>query len=72
MKRLIIQCDGLGDKEYDQLEGKTPLEYAKIPYIDSIIDKSKLGMVNTIPEGCICNSYYGNLELLGFDFQSHI
>lgn len=69
MKRLIIQCDGLGDKEYDQLEGKTPLEFAKTPYIDSIIDKSKLGMVNTIPEGCICNSYYGNLELLGFDFS---
>lgn len=50
MKRLIIQCDGLGDKTYKELEDKTPLEYAKTPYIDAIIDKAKLGMVTPIPD----------------------
>lgn len=69
MKRLIIQCDGLADKEYKELNYNTPLEYAKTAKIDSIINKSKLGMVNTIPDECICNSYYGNLGLLGFDFS---
>lgn len=69
MKRLIIQCDGLGDKTYKELEGKTPLEYAKTPYIDSIIEQSKLGMVTTIPDEYFCGSYYGNLALLGFNFS---
>ena len=48
-KKIIIQCDGLADKVYEELDGKTPLEYAKTPIIDTIIEKSRIGTVNTIP-----------------------
>ena len=68
-KKVIIQCDGLADKEYEELDGKTPLEYAKTPIIDTIVEKSIIGTVNTIPDDFFCGSYYGNLGLLGVDFS---
>lgn len=69
MKRVIIQCDGIADKEYEELDGKTPLEYARTPIIDNMIEKSKIGTVSTIPDNFFCGSYYGNLSLLGVDFS---
>lgn len=68
-KKIIIQCDGLADNEYEELDGKTPLEYAKTPMIDAIIEKSEIGTVNIIPDDFFCGSYYGNLSLLGVDFS---
>ncbi len=69
IKKVIIQCDGLADKEYEELNGQTPLEYARTPIIDNIIEKSEIGTVNTIPDDFFCGSYYGNLSLLGVDFS---
>lgn len=37
MKKVIIQCDGLADKEYEELGGKTPFKYAKTPIFEYFI-----------------------------------
>ena len=51
MKYVVVLGDGMADRPIAELDNKTPLEYAKIPYMDSLAQKGELGLVHTIPEG---------------------
>lgn len=66
---LIVQCDGMADIAYSELNNKTPLEAAYTPTLDSIIKRTVIGTASIIPDKFDCGSYYGNLGLLGFDFD---
>ncbi len=66
MKYIVILADGMADEPILELEGKTPLEYAYTPVIDSYATKSTIGMVKTIPEGCPKGSDTANLSVLGY------
>jgi len=67
MKYAFLVGDGMSDSPIDQLGGKTPLEVAHIPHMDSIAREGKTGVVRTIPRGHAPGSYVGNLTLLGYD-----
>lgn len=67
MKYVVILADGMADEPILELEGKTPLEYAHTPVIDSYAVKSTIGMVKTIPEGCPKGSDTANLSVLGYN-----
>lgn len=67
MKYLILVPDGAGDEKIEALGGKTPLEAADMPFIDSLAAKGEVGMVRTIPPGVAPGSDAANLSVMGYD-----
>lgn len=51
MKYILIIGDGMADHGQDSLDGKSPLEVAKKPVIDSLAARGILGTAKTVPEG---------------------
>lgn len=67
MKYVIVLGDGMADEPIEALGGKTPLDYANTPNMDTLSKKSEIGMVHTIPEGMKPGSDTANLSVLGYD-----
>ena len=67
MKYIILLGDGMGDFKIDELGGKTPLQAAYTPYMDSAAAKGEMGVVSTIPEGYPKGSDVANLSIFGYD-----
>lgn len=67
MKYLVVIADGMADEPLSDLDGKTPLEYQKKPYLDSIAKNGFCGMVKTVPDGMSPGSDIANLSIFGFD-----
>jgi len=67
MKYLIMVPDGAGDEEVAMLGNKTPLETAKINYMNELARKGMVGMVRTIPPGMAPGSDIANLSVMGYD-----
>lgn len=67
MKYIIVLGDGMADEPLEELGGKTPLAYAKTPWIDQISKKSEIGLAKTIPDGMKPGSDTANLAVLGYD-----
>ena len=67
MKYIIVLGDGMADRPIAELGDKTPLEYAKTPYMDGLAQKGELGLVHTIPEGMKPGSDTANLSVIGYD-----
>jgi len=67
MKYVLFLGDGMGDYPQEKLGGKTPLEYAKTPYMDMLANTSKIGLVKTVPNGFKPGSDVANLGALGYD-----
>lgn len=67
MKYIVILGDGMADEPIEALGGKTPLEAAVTPTMDSLAGKSELGMAHTIPEGMSPGSDTANLAVLGYN-----
>jgi 2,3-bisphosphoglycerate-independent phosphoglycerate mutase len=65
MKYLVVLGDGMADEP--GIGGKTPLEMADTPWMDTIARDGAMGMVRTIPEGCEAGSDIANLGILGYD-----
>lgn len=65
MKYIVVLGDGMADYPIDGLFGKTPLEAACKPNIDSVADE--VGRVLTIPQGMNPGSDVANLAVLGYD-----
>jgi 2,3-bisphosphoglycerate-independent phosphoglycerate mutase len=67
MKYAIILPDGAADQPLPQLGGRTPLQAADIPHMDSVAREGRLGRVVTIPEGYTPGTDVGTLVLMGYD-----
>ncbi len=70
MKYIVVLGDGMADRPVPELNGKTPLELAKKPNIDSLCKKGLVGMVKTVPEGMKPGSDVANLSVIGYDPKS--
>jgi len=66
-KYMILLGDGMSDRPLVELGGRTPLEEAKTPNMDSIASRGVIGLVRTIPEGMVKGSDIANLSVLGYD-----
>lgn len=69
MKTIIILGDGMADNPIEKLGGKTPLQYAKTPYMDMLAKKGKVGRLVTVPEGYTPGSEVANTAILGYDLD---
>ncbi len=67
MKYLILVPDGAGDEEIAMLGNQTPLQAAKIYYMNQLAQNGKVGLVRTIPPGIAPGSDAANLSVMGYD-----
>lgn len=67
MKYIVILADGMADEPLNELGGKTPMEYACTPAMDSLAARGSVGTVQTVPESMKPGSDVANLSVLGYD-----
>src|SRR5207244_3784244 len=67
MKYILIVPDGAADEPLADLDGKTPLEAARTPYLDDLAKRGVVGMVQVTPPGMYPGSDAANMSLLGYD-----
>ncbi len=67
MKYLLLVGDGMGDYPLAKYGGKTTLELATTPYIDSLCEKGQLFFNQTVPAGYPPGSDVANMSLMGYD-----
>ncbi len=67
MKYLVVLCDGMADTKSEYLGGKTPMELANKPIIDSLAKTSVVGKCRTVAAGLKPGSDVANLSVLGYD-----
>ena len=69
MKHLIILGDGMADHQVERLGGKTLLQYADKPMMDSLAKAGRCGRLITVPEGFPPGSEVANTAILGYDLN---
>ncbi|MCD6527800.1 MAG: cofactor-independent phosphoglycerate mutase [Desulfuromonas sp.] len=67
MKYLVLLGDGMADEPLEELDGKTPLDYAKTPNMDRLAAGGELGLAETVPDGFHPGSDIANLSVFGYD-----
>ncbi len=67
MKYVVLVGDGMADRALPELGGRTPLQVARTPHMDSVARRGESGSLRTIPERCAKGSDVANLSLLGYD-----
>ncbi len=67
MKYLVVLFDGMADYPVPELGGKTPLEAADTPNIDSLARTATVGLVKSVDDGMKPGSDVANLSILGYD-----
>lgn len=66
-KYVILLGDGMADRPLDELGGKTVLEAANTPNMDSMARQGFCGMTCTVPAGMNPGSDTANLSVFGYD-----
>jgi len=67
MKYIVVLGDGMADYPVEQLDNKTPLQYANTPTMDYMAKHGTLGTVKTVPEGMPAGSDTANMAVFGYD-----
>lgn len=67
MKYLVVLCDGMADTPNAALNGKTPMECANKPNMDSLAKDAEVGMCRTVAAGLKPGSDVANLSVMGYD-----
>jgi 2,3-bisphosphoglycerate-independent phosphoglycerate mutase len=67
MKYLVLVPDGCADEPLDELDGRTPLEAARMPNLARLAARGEVGLASVIPTGLPPGSDVGNLAILGYD-----
>jgi len=70
MKTLLFIGDGMADEPVAELGGKTPLQCAATPAMDSIAARGAGGTLLTLPEGYSTGSEVATLSILGCDLAT--
>ena len=66
MKKLLYVClDGLGDDPIPEFDGRTPLEAAVTPALDSLAARGRTGIVVTVGDGIAPESDIAVFAILG-------
>ncbi len=67
MKYAIVIPDGAADEPQESLDGRTPLEAARTPEMDSIAREGELGRSRNVPDRFLPGSDVATLSLFGYD-----
>lgn len=67
MKHVVMVPDGCADEPLAELDGRTPLEAARMPHLAALAARAEIGAAEVIPPGMPAGSDVGNLSILGYD-----
>jgi 2,3-bisphosphoglycerate-independent phosphoglycerate mutase len=67
MKYIVLVPDGCADEPLAELDGRTPLEAARMPHLARLAARGEVGLAEVIPPGLPPGSDVGNLAILGYD-----
>ncbi len=67
MKYVVVLPDGAADEPVARLGGRTPLEAARTPNLDRIVQLGRIGRVVTVPQELSPGSDVATLSLFGYD-----
>ena len=67
MKTVLVLTDGMADEPLPELGGKTPVEYANTPNMDTIAREGACGLFRSLPEGFPTSSDVANMSVMGYD-----
>ena len=67
MKYILVIFDGMADEPLEELDGKTPMQVARKPYMDKLASRGRIGAALTTPEGMTPGSDVTNMGILGYD-----
>lgn len=67
MKYIILLSDGMAGRPLEELDGRTTLEAARTPVMDTLAEKAEIGMASMVPEGMAPGSDTANLSVMGYD-----
>lgn len=59
----------MADNPIEKLGGKTPLQYAKTPYMDMLARTGRTGRLITVPDGYMPGSEVANTAILGYNLD---
>ncbi|MBW3622873.1 MAG: phosphoglycerate mutase, partial [Armatimonadetes bacterium] len=71
MKYLLLITDGATDFPIPDLDGRTPLEVARTPNLDSLAERGRVGACLTVPESLPVGSDVANMAIFGYDPEKH-
>ena len=71
MKYVLVVPDGAADDPLPELNGRTPLEAARTPFLDDLARRGTVGLVDVTPNGMYPGSDAANMSLLGYDPVEH-
>ena len=60
----------MADEPIEALGGKTPMQYAKTPYMDKLAELGVTGQMKTVADGFHPGSEVANMAVLGYDLPS--
>jgi 2,3-bisphosphoglycerate-independent phosphoglycerate mutase len=67
MKYAVLIGDGMADYPVDKLGGRTILQAARTPAMDTIAALGKTGLAKTVPDGFPPGSDVANMSIFGYD-----
>ena len=67
MKYIVVLGDGMAGEPLEALGGKTTLDAAATPVMDSLASMGEMGLAAMVPEGMKPGSDVANLGVLGYD-----
>lgn len=67
MKYIILLSDGMAGRPLEELGGRTTLEAAETPVMDTLAERAEIGMASMVPEGMAPGSDTANLSVMGYD-----
>src|SRR3954454_14823699 len=67
MKYVVFVPDGCADVRLPELDGRTPLEAARMPHLEKLAARGEVGRAQVIPDGLPPGSDVGNMAILGYD-----
>ncbi len=70
-KTVLFLADGMADESLDELDGKTPVEYAHTPNMDRIAREGASGTFLTLPDAFPTSSDVANMSVLGYDLEKY-
>jgi 2,3-bisphosphoglycerate-independent phosphoglycerate mutase len=70
MKYIIVLGDGMADEPLEAYGGKTTLQLAEKPVIDSLAKNGRTGRLITVPQDLHPGSEIANLSVLGYDVHN--
>jgi 2,3-bisphosphoglycerate-independent phosphoglycerate mutase len=67
MRYFWLVCQAMADDPLEVLDGRTPLEVAKKPFMDQLVREAQLGTVSWIPASLAATGDVAAYSMLGYD-----